>query len=233
MSVIAHEPVIDLFRTLLARRCAPSGSQWLEHTAIGTEGPLDIGAFLDTFTVVARRIGTASLAIDAAEAGQLASLGLDWPIANWTIDELGRVTLLLAVTSHAGAEPGAALVEACYRNGDNRERQAVLHALPLLPDAERFLALGLDACRSHVQPIFDAIACENPYPVMRFPDLNWHQLVLKALFTGVPLTRIWRLPERVTPELVRMANDYLSERKAAGRSLPDIGLLTAARGSGA
>ena len=46
-------------------------------------------------------------------------------------------------------------------------------------------------------------------------------MVLKALFTGVTLARIIGLDERVTPELGRMAADYASERRAAGRSVPE------------
>jgi hypothetical protein len=75
--------------------------------------------------------------------------------------------------------------------------------------------------------VFEAIACENPYPAAHFPELNFNQMVLKALFTGVALERVIGLDGRVTPELARMANDYASERRAAGRSVPaDIWRVT-------
>ncbi len=116
-------------------------------------------------------------------------------------------------------------------SGDGAERQAVLRALPLLPVPERFLEIAVDACRSHIQPLFEAVACENPYPAFYFPELNFNQMVLKALFTGVALARILGLEGRITPELGRMAADYASERRAAGRSVPpDIGQLTGERG---
>ena len=60
-----------------------------------------------------------------------------------------------------------------------------------------------------------------------FPELNFNQMVLKALFIGSPLARLVGLEERITPELVRMAEDYAAERRAAGRSVPeDIALIT-------
>ena len=86
----------------------------------------------------------------------------------------------------------------------------------------------MNACRSSVQSVFDAICCENPYPALHFPDLAFNQMVLKALFTGVALERIHRLSERKNAELARMAAGYASERTAAGRSVPgDIGRVLA------
>jgi hypothetical protein len=51
--------------------------------------------------------------------------------------------------------------------------------------------------------------------------LNYNQMVLKALFIGSPLARLVGLEERITPELVRMAEDYATERQAAGRPVPE------------
>ena len=66
-----------------------------------------------------------------------------------------------------------------------RERQAVLRVLALLPEPARFLAIALDACRTSTQPVFEAIACENPYPAAYFPEASFNQMVLKAVFTEV------------------------------------------------
>ena len=74
--------------------------------------------------------------------------------------------------------------------------------------------------------IFEAIACENPYPARHFPELNFNQMVLKAAFNGVALARVVGLSSRLNAELARMASDYASERRAAGRSVPaDLGLV--------
>ena len=112
------------------------------------------------------------------------------------------------------------LAEDCFRHGDNAERRATLRALSLFAEPSRYVEIGAQACRSHVQTVFESLACENPFPAKRFAELQFNQMVLKALFIGVSLGRVMGLAARVTPELARMAGDYADERRAAGRSVP-------------
>ena len=213
-----------LLAELVSARVSPAARAWFGQALTAHR---DLGAFADAFTAAARRLGKAPLDLTAPEAETLAAAGMTWPLSRWTVDEVGRVVLLVAAAGELDVERLASLVEECYQSGDNRERQAVLRALPLLPHSERLVALGIDACRTNIQPLFEAIACENPYPAARFPDLNFNQMVLKALFVGVAVDRIVGLDGRLTPDLARMAADYASERRAAGRSVPsDIARLT-------
>jgi hypothetical protein len=222
-----------LLRDLAERRTEPPARDWLARASAAIAGVPDRGALLEAFTATTRRLGRARLAPTDEELARLRGAGVGAAVGSWGADELGRVALLVTAASHWPAAELEELVEECYRQGDGAERQAVLRALPLLPAPERFVEIAVDACRSHIQPLFDAIACENPYPALHFPELNFNQMVLKALFTGVALARILGLEGRVTPELSRMAADYASERRAAGRSVPpDIGTLTEGRGTG-
>jgi len=221
-----------VLRELVERRLEPPAREWLARTSAAVGAEPGRGAFLEAFAAATRRLGRARLSPTEEEIARLASAGVSWPIGNWEAGELGRLTLLISAAAHWPEGELEALVEEAYRQGDGAERQAVLRALPLLPVPERFLGIAVDACRSHIQPLFDAIACENPYPARHFPELNFNQLVLKALFTGVALSRILAFEGRVTPELSRMAADYASERRAAGRSVPpDIGRLTGEKGN--
>jgi hypothetical protein len=224
---VASSQVELLLRDLVERRTETASREWLARTCASIAGAPDRGALLESFTAVARRLGRARLEPTQAEVARLSGAGVDWPIGTWGADELGRVALLVAAAAHWPAAELEAVIDECYRQGDGAERQAVLRALPLLPAPERFVEIGVDACRSHIQPLFEAIACDNPYAALHFPELNFNQMVLKALFTGVALARILGLEGRITPELSRMAADYASERRAAGRSVPqDIGILT-------
>ncbi len=212
---------------LADRGAPPEGRAWLAELAAPSGGAGDRPAFLTAFALAARRLGTAVLAPHTEETWALAAAGVDWPLDAWRVDEVGRAALLVLAGGRLTDGEHVALVEEAYRHGDTRERQAVLRALPLLDAPGRFVSLGVDACRSHVQPVFEAIACENPFPVRHFPDLHWNQMVLKALFTEVPLGRVLGLASRRSPELARMAADYARERELAGRTVPaDIARLT-------
>ncbi|MFQ5572532.1 MAG: EboA domain-containing protein [Rhodothermales bacterium] len=223
---------MSLFKGLVGGRASPAAYEWFDRAGgIGGES-FSRSGFSEFFTAAARRLGKVSLDLTRQEVAQLEALDVTWPMSGWTLDELGRVTLLMLAGAQLPETAFETLVEECYRQGDNRERQAVLRALPFLPQADRFVPIGAEACRTHIQPVFEALACENPYPAAHFPELNFNQMVLKALFTGVALERIVGLQGRVTPELTRMANDYASERRAAGRSVPpDIWRVTDAKGS--
>jgi hypothetical protein len=202
----------------------PSVRAWLldAKREIGSfAADLDEERFLLAFSSAGRHLGKAPIGLTEDEEENLRRRGVGFRLRS--LDDLGRVLLLGAAVD---AQRGASLVEACYARGDNREREAVLRALPFLPSAERFLALAVDACRTSVQTIFESIACENPYPADHFPELNFNQMVLKAMFNGVALARIVRLGDRAGADLARMAADYAAERRAAGRSVPaDIDLV--------
>jgi hypothetical protein len=190
-------------------------SELLNRLAVPVPQPSDRESLLFEFSAAPRRAGKRSIAWPA-------DAGLAWPLATRS-DELYRIALLVGA---AEAPDLVELATSCFRAGDNEERRAVLRALPLLPEPARFVDLAVDACRTNVVPIFEAIACENPFPARHFPELHYNQMVLKAVFLGVRLARVIGLGERLTPELARMADDYAAERRAAGRNVPeDLALL--------
>jgi hypothetical protein len=142
------------------------------------------------------------------------------------LHEFGRAALLLFTLERLPVEEQVEFIDELFMCGDNREQEALLRTLSLLPDAGRFLATAVEACRANVQTVFEAIACENPYPSCYFPESNFNQLVLKAIFTGVSLRRIVGLSDRVTQALKSMVSDYVKERTAAGRAVhEDVALI--------
>jgi hypothetical protein len=177
-------------------------------------GPVpEVSALMAALAGAGRRVGKAPLALDAAETERLRAAGADWTIAT-RLDELWRITVLV----EAAARPdGERVVADAYRGGDSDERCAVLRALPLVSAPERFAALAADACRTSVRTIFEALACENPFPARHLSALHFNQMILKTLFLDVPLARVLGLDARRSDELVRMARDYAAERRAAGR----------------
>ena len=213
--------------TKLQSRLTATQAQWLTHAAqLAASGRQP--ALLQVYTEASRHLGSLPL-IDAA--GESAP----YPFARWSVTDAGRLTLLQARFA-SGSDRTQAVTDAvgCYEQGDSNEQQSWLRGVAYLPDPAAFLALVIDACRTNILPLFEAIACENPYPAHYFPDRNFNQLVLKAMFNGVALTRIHGLDKRVNAELARMAADYAAERRAAGRTVPpdiDLALAGAVRGT--
>ena len=208
--------IVTRLLALLGGRVSPAGLDWLERaTSSAAEIPGEgrRTAFLNDFAAAPRRLGKGPIALSDEE--RIARFGAP-DFEGATVDELARTALLAA--SPEGAQED--LAAECFRHGEIREKRAVLRALSLLPRPDRFCPLAIDACRSHVQPVFEAICCESRYPAAVFPDLAFRQMVLKALFMGVALDRVHGLGARIDPELVRMAQDYASERRAAGRPVP-------------
>jgi hypothetical protein len=170
-------------------------------------------------------IGASIIVLNKDEHDALSANGLPF-FEGRPIHELARVALLLLAVPHISHEEHIDLIDELFVRGDSAERIALLRAVSLLPDPSRFLATAVEACRANVQTVFEAIACENPYPSCYFPESNFNQLVLKAIFTSVSLQRIVGLSDRVTPALKGMVSDHIKERTAAGRPVhEDVALI--------
>jgi hypothetical protein len=204
---------------ILRKRMDPAGLAWLDKALAATQPLVHANTLLGYYAGASRRAGKRALTLDPAEQGRLRGLDPGIQLGVWGMDEAVRALLLLSLT-HLPADEFARLAAQCYELGDSREQQSWLRALALLPQPERFLAAATDACRTNILPLFEAIACENPYPARWFPELNFNQMVMKSLFNGVALERIAGLRGRTNRELSRMTFDYLREREAAGRAVP-------------
>jgi hypothetical protein len=181
---------------------------------------------LTAYPAAAMRAGRGPLALSDRDLRELQAVAPGIGFERWAREDAARALLLIA--HRANRRTGDAFVKdalECFEQGDAREQQSWLRAIALWPEATPFLPTAIDACRTNIVPVFEALACENPYPSQHFPERNFNQVVLKAMFNSIALERIVGLASRLNPELSRMARDYAAERSAAGRSVPaDIGL---------
>jgi hypothetical protein len=217
-----NDNVRNQLQSALQVRTSGEAARWLQEALKEAErGSLE--RLLAIYTEASMRLGRLPLSPPGGDASTAAPEGL--AVDRWTLEDAARATFLLARADHENSEAFETDARACYEQGDAREQQSWLRAVVLLPAPDRFLALVIDACRTNILPVFEAVACENPYPSRFFPERNFNQLVMKALFNGVRLDRIVGLAPRANPELARMATDFAAERRAAGRPVPaDIGL---------
>ncbi len=221
----------EALKAVLAPCLPAETSAWLKDSCRLFQDGMDLVECYVRFAEVSGRLGTARLRCLLRSEADLRASGLSPETAEWSLDECGRVVLLAQAAAHLSEDKLADLVESCYFQGETRERQGIVRSLWYLPRTDRLLQIGLDAGRTHVQPLFDALACENAFPAEAFPDTSFNHLVLKALFTEVRLARLVGLPTRMTSELRRMVSDFVDERRAAGRPIPaDVALILPAKG---
>jgi hypothetical protein len=101
--------------------------------------------------------------------------------------------------------------------------EALYAGLPLLPFPEEFRARCAEGIRTNMRNVLEAIVLDNPYPADYLDEDAWNQMVLKAVFNGLPLYRMAGFAERRNSHLARMISDFAHERWAAGRTLtPEV-----------
>lgn len=182
----------------------------------GSKSPL-----LVAYATAPQHVGRDALALSPADLDALREAAPGIGFDRWTRDDAARALLLIERRNIGRTGDGFVTdALACFEQGDAREQQSWLRAIALWPEAKAFLPAAIDACRTNIVPVFEALACENPYPAAHFPERNFNQMVLKAMFNAIGLARIHGLPDRRNAELSRMARDYAAERTAAGRTVP-------------
>lgn len=212
---------LDVFwLDVLRDRAGEAAANWVTDAAAAAAAGGSADALCAAYTAAPKHVGQAHLVLTHREEQALAAVVPQFSVAHWTMDDAARCALLTAVAARMDPDAFVAAAAECFERGDAREQQSWLRAVSAFPLCERFTPLVIDACRTNILPVFEAVACENPFPARYFPDPNFNQLVLKALFNNVGLSRIVGLSMRGNAELARMAADYAAERRAAGRTVP-------------
>jgi len=163
-----------------------------------------------------RKLGKGDLDLKAEERAAASAARPYWDPSDWSIDQAARLAFVLASQTRDSAAFKARL-ETLFNTADVWELIAFYRGLPLYPNAVQHVARAREGTRSAMQPIFEAVAHRNPFPMEQFDENAWNHMVLKALFIGSKLAPILGLDERANPRLMRMLCDYAHERWAAQR----------------
>lgn len=105
---------------------------------------------------------------------------------------------------------------------DTGELETFLKFLILLPHPEDYKNVAVEALRTNIATVFDAIALNNPYPSGYFNDHQWNQMYLKAAFMQRDLSKIQETDSRANRDLARIISDYAHERWAASRDVDPL-----------
>jgi hypothetical protein len=208
-------PEPDLAVKQLLEQETASAAGFFERAEMEVLTPTSVG-FRALFASVPRRLGQGGQQSLGQRSARLAAAR-----PHWTRTDLTRLWLLLRGLSGLARAQQPGWLLALFEAGEIGEQVSILRTLSALPEPARFVETGEQACRHNSLDVFEAIVAENPFLSEHFPALSFNQAVIKAIFMQVSLQRIERLEQRITPELSRMAAGYVSERRAAGRPVPE------------
>jgi hypothetical protein len=215
---------------MLRRRLERPVAKWFDEAAAEVADGVPGTRFASLISLASKFAPRQGLSPSTEEIDQAWRCLPGWNPERWTMLEALRVGLILARSDQQDSAFAKALEE-CFRYADEGETCALLRSLAHLPVGERFLWRAGEGCRSNMRSIFEAAACDTPYPASFFDEPTWRQLVIKAVFIGAPLWRVYGLDDRLSPELARMALDLAGERRSAGREVqPELWLCLGTHG---
>jgi hypothetical protein len=221
------ENQLTIFLTQLLERSAnQKGLDWLSSQIEKISSNAIPSKFFLAFSQASRYFKKEKIEVsveDSTKANQLVS---GFQPEFW--DQLQTARTILMLSYPQEKDSWFAAMNQLFETADMNEHQALFAALPLMPFHEELIPRAIDGLRTNISSVFDAIALHNPFPSRYFPEANWNQMVLKAIFMQRPLYRIQGLEERRNPALASIARDFAHERWAAGRDvMPEIWRLVA------
>lgn len=210
--------VSQRLKKLLYDHLEPHQASWLDgRLEVSLEPPSGRDLFL-TYTLIGRKLPDGQVAVPGVPEDRL------WDYLGRhgiRLDQLARIYLLSKALER---DPYYFIpkVSTLVQVADTGELITFLRFLPVLPHSEEFAATAVDALRTNIAPVFDAIALENPYPETLFDQAQWNQMYLKAAFMQRDLLRIIGVEHRGNARLARIISDYAHERWAASRPVDPL-----------
>ncbi|MBF9254492.1 EboA domain-containing protein [Pontibacter sp. 172403-2] len=204
---------------LLHQIAAPEAIDWLSRKLKQVSASSGTGKeFYLAFSSVPRYMGKAPLQLSEADLAEAQRLRKGFNPANWTTDQAAR-TLLILTLPHTDKAEFLTQINKLFSTADMGELVALYAAMPLLPYPEDFKARAAEGFRTNMGNVYEAVALDNPYPADYLDEAAWNQMVLKTLFVGKPLFRIYGIDRRSNARLAHILSDYAHERWAAGRTV--------------
>jgi hypothetical protein len=200
---------------ILENSTEKSSLDWLNLQAEKIHSEGSPTKFFLAFSQASRYFKKLPIGLSEDQKQKASKLVAGFDPSHWDLLQTARTILLLQFPQEKTAWFKA--INQLFETGDMHEQQALYAALPIMPFSEELLPRAIDGCRTNMTVIFDAISLNNPFPSNYFPEANWNQMVLKAVFMQRPLYRIQGLEERRNLPLANIASDFAHERWAAGR----------------
>ena len=209
--IFSHADLADLVRTELD----PDDAKWLEDAVSDIVAQESARALFLQYSLLTSRIAEPQETGKSTSNNNVQEFAASRGINTL---ELSRIYMLSSVLT-ANPDCFVPKVRQLIQIADKGELCTFLTYLVLLPNPENFKEAAVEALRTNIATVFDAIALNNPYPAEYMTEPEWNQLYLKAAFMQRPLNKIEKIDERANAPLARIISDYAHERWAASRTV--------------
>ena len=200
------------FRQLLNENLLESELHWLEHSISGIKQQQTARRLYLNYSLCSTKIKNNSLLKFPKISNELREY-LKKKGAHTV--EISRIFMLISIL-----EENIGLVDAVknlIQIADNVELETFLKFLAFIPEPDNYQFAAVEALRTNVSTVFEAISKYNPYPSRYFNDQQWNQMYLKAAFIQLDLHTIVDIDARANEDLAKIISDYAHERWAASR----------------
>ena len=208
------QPHTIFLRELLEENPSLTDLAWIDEKLDHIVNQKDTLKLYLTYSLMATTSAEKRILIEDINASELEYL--DYQQADAL--QLSRVYLLASVLEADFGFFGPKVAQ-IIQVADRGELITFLKFLLLLPRAEYFKETAVEALRTNITPVFEAITMNNPYPSLHFNEQQWNQMYLKAAFMQLDLSQIIGVEERANAQLARIISDYAHERWAASRDI--------------
>ncbi len=219
----SHTSEISSFLySLIAKTVTPAGLDWVNQSLTKLQGNEWEKNIPRVFSMAPRFVGKSNVLFTPLEKELANKLKFGWQPFDWSIDRITRIFFLLNIPQTDSAKYKKT-IESLFSVADVGELVALYSSLPLLPYPAEFQDRTAEGIRTNMVVVFDSIVLQNPYPAEFLSESAWNQMVLKSVFIGRPLYKIWQLDKRANVHLALMLSDFAHERWAAGRTVtPEV-----------
>ncbi len=208
------ENVGEQLLEILQKNVAVESNKWLMDKITGICADKSTKQLYLTYSLIGSKI----VANQRIEIPGESALNEYLSMQGTTCTQIARIYLLIRVLNfdHQFFSPKVANI---IQVADTGELETFLKFLILLPRPEDYVATAVDALRTNISTVFNAIAYHNPYPARFFNEQQWNQMYLKTAFMQGDLSALAQIDKRANAELARIIADYAHERWAASRDI--------------
>ena len=173
-------------KIIIGTNLSPENREWIANKLQKIISASAVKDLYMTYTLIGSKVKAITDFVAPETAGEI----YDYiKLQNGNLQQITRIYLLSEVLT-AAPEVFTSKIANLISVADTGELEAFLKFMILLPAAENYKNTAVDALRTNIATIFDAIAMNNPYPAKFFNHQQWNQMFLKAAFMERDLNQI-------------------------------------------